>query len=149
MFFPNLQGKSLLKMDEKRFLEHQKIQLLFALIMVFLPFILSPAFPGEERVALFGWRVPPVCPHRILYSGSCPGCGLIRSFTALTHGQLATSWKYHRMGIFLYILIALQIPARFYLLKNGSEGYSKEIHVIINWPIPFTIAALIINWLLG
>lgn len=136
-------------MTEKKFRAHQWTQLLFALIMVALPFFLKPAFPGEERVAIGSWRIPPVCPHRILYTQTCPGCGLIRSFTALTHGQIKQAIGYHRLGILLYILVFFQIPIRIYLLYKGREGFSKRIHAMISWPIPFMIAALIINWLIG
>ena len=35
---------------------------------------------------------------------SCPGCGLTRSFCALSHGDLAAAWSYHPFGIVLYAL---------------------------------------------
>ncbi|KAF1081871.1 MAG: hypothetical protein GQF41_1511 [Candidatus Rifleibacterium amylolyticum] len=132
---------------EKRFRAHQWVQLLFATVMVVLPFFLAPAYPGEDRVALGNWRIPPVCPHRVLFMHSCPGCGLIRSFTALTHGQFSESYFYHRLGIPLFLIIALQIPFRLYLLKTGSKGYTKRIETILYRPVPFVIVILIINWL--
>jgi len=134
---------------EKRFRAHQWVQLLFATVMVVLPFFLAPAYPGEDRVALGGWRIPPVCPHRVLFMSSCPGCGLIRSFTALVHGQISESYAYHRLGIPLFLIIAFQIPFRLYLLKTGSQGYSKRIEAFIYRPVPFVIAILVINWLIS
>jgi len=134
---------------EGRFRSHQWVQLLFASIMVILPFFLAPAYPGEERVAIGGWRIPPVCPHRIVFAQSCPGCGLIRSFTALTHGHFQESVMYHRLGIPLFFIIALQIPFRLYLLKKGPQGFTKRISAILYWPVPAIISALVINWLIG
>ncbi len=80
---------------------------------------------------------------------SCPGCGLIRSFTALVHGQISESYAYHRLGIPLFLIIAFQIPFRLYLLKTGSQGYSKRIEAFIYRPVPFVIAILVINWLIS
>ncbi|PKL45316.1 MAG: hypothetical protein CVV42_18760 [Candidatus Riflebacteria bacterium HGW-Riflebacteria-2] len=144
----NEQSESIVDL-EKRFRAHQWVQLFFATVMVILPFFLAPAYPGEERVALGSWRIPPVCPHRVLFMKSCPGCGLIRSFTALTHGQFRASYAYHRLGIPLFLIIALQIPFRLYLLKKGSQGYSKRIETIIYRPVPYVIAILVINWLIS
>lgn len=134
---------------EKRFRAHQWVQLIFALLMVILPFFLSPAYPGEERVAIGNWRVPPICPHQVMFTQSCPGCGLIRSFTAMAHGQYRESLAYHRLGIMLYFIIAMQIPLRLYLLKKGSCGYTKRVAALIYWPVPVIIAVLVINWLIA
>lgn len=133
----------------RHFRINQLTQLFFATLMVTLPFFLAPAYPGEDRVALGSWRIPPVCPHRVLYDGSCPGCGLIRSFTALAHGQFKESFAYHHLGIPLFMLVALQIPLRLYLLKTGPDGMSPAVFKILYRPVPFLVALLIINWLIG
>ncbi len=133
----------------RQFRINQLLQLFFATLMVTLPFFLAPAYPGEDRVALGSWRVPPVCPHRVLYNGSCPGCGLIRSFTALAHGQFKESFAYHRLGIPLFLLVALQIPLRLYLLKKGPDGMSPVVFKMLYQPVPILVALLIINWLTG
>lgn len=133
----------------RQFRINQLVQLFFATLMVTLPFFLSPAYPGEDRVALGSWRVPPVCPHRVLYDGRCPGCGLIRSFTALAHGQFRASFAYHRLGIPLFLLVALQIPLRLYLLKKGPDGTSPIVFKILYQPVPILVALLIVNWLIG
>jgi hypothetical protein len=133
---------------ERRFRSHQITQLVFALVMVILPFFLAPAYPGEDRVAICNWRVPALCPHQLFYNQTCPGCGLIRSFTAFAHGQFTESYNYHRLGIPLYFLILMQIPLRLYLLKKGPEKLSGRVNALLQWPIPITIAALIINWLI-
>lgn len=133
----------------RQFRINQLIQLFFATLMVTLPFFLAPAYHGEDRVALGNWRIPPVCPHRVLYNGSCPGCGLIRSFTAFAHGQFRESFSYHRLGIPLFLLVALQIPLRLYLLKKGPDAMSPAVLKILYRPVPVLVALLIINWLIG
>lgn len=43
------------------------------------------------------------CPSVVMFGRPCPGCGLTTSWTALLHGDLATSLHAHLFGPFTYL----------------------------------------------
>ena len=45
----------------------------------------------------------PLCLWRTLFNVPCPGCGLTRSVEAIWHGHLLLSFRYHPLGIPLFI----------------------------------------------
>ncbi len=59
----------------------------------------------------------PICVSRALFHLPCPGCGLTRSLTAIWHGDLLLSFRYHPMGLPTFVgcmgvaLRALSPPA--------------------------------------
>ncbi|MBI2092320.1 MAG: DUF2752 domain-containing protein [Deltaproteobacteria bacterium] len=64
-----------------------------ALFIVPLLFLLAwfyPMLPGHEL---------PWCVIKIATGIDCPGCGLTRSISALLHGDIAGSLKFHPFGI--------------------------------------------------
>ena len=128
---------------------HHQYQLVAAVTVIVAAFLLSPVPPGGECVSLLGYDLPPVCPHRVLFHNTCPGCGLIRSFVALAHGQFQASFQFHRIGPFFFLAVLLQIPLRLYLLNLGPRPLSPGLEKTLSLPGKFLIAALIINWLLG
>lgn len=58
------------------------------------------------------WPLPPTCIYQNLWGLDCPGCGLTRCFVSLAHGQWSMAWKYHPVGIVLFVFIVVQIPYR-------------------------------------
>ncbi|MBW3622934.1 MAG: DUF2752 domain-containing protein [Armatimonadetes bacterium] len=56
-----------------------------------------------SRIGLYG----PPCPSRLLLHLPCPGCGLTRSWVALWHGDLLASFRYHPLGMALFLLCLL------------------------------------------
>jgi hypothetical protein len=59
-----------------------------------------------------------ICLMHRLTGLSCPGCGLTRSITCMTHGDLSRAFAYHPFGPVLWVLlVALTayslVPARF------------------------------------
>ena len=46
------------------------------------------------------------CGFRYLSGAPCPGCGMTRSCSALLHGDLAASWRWHPAGIPLALAVA-------------------------------------------
>jgi hypothetical protein len=71
--------------------------------------VLTPPHPGTPDVRLGGVYLPSVCTFYNLTGHSCPGCGLVRSVTAMAHGDLATSLAFHRLGwlVFAYIFVQM------------------------------------------
>lgn len=89
--------------------------------------------------------LPPMCGSRALLGIECPGCGLTRSFVALAAGDVAESFRFHRLGWLMFLATASQIPYRIVGLRQLREGDLAERR----WPRwfgSFLIAALIINW---
>lgn len=89
--------------------------------------------------------LPPLCGSRALLGIECPGCGLTRSFVALASGEIAESFRFHRLGWLMFLATASQIPYRIVRLRQLHQGDLAERR----WPKWFgsiLIAALIINW---
>lgn len=74
---------------------------------------------------------------------SCPGCGLTRSFCALSHGDLAGAWSFHPFGVAFYLLaVALVVwpfAARRWPGLAGRVGSSRGLPVVA---IGFVVALL-------
>ena len=128
------------------FYAHQRYQLGVAVFIVLAALILTPAPSPDGKVSLLGWDVPALCPHQLLFHATCPGCGLIRSFTALAHGQFAAAMACHRVGALLFSAVLLQIPLRLYLLRRGPSGLSPRLVFLLHWSGPFLIFSIILNW---
>lgn len=131
---------------DARFYSHQRYQLLVAILVVIAALVLTPASPHGERVSLLGWEIPALCPHQLLFHVKCPGCGLIRSFTALAHGRLNESIAFHRFGILLFAAVLLQIPLRLHLLRAGPAGLTPTVITILHWSGPVLIFGLVMSW---
>ena len=134
-------------MEENNFKQKQWILLFFAFSIVFLSFVLSPGTSQDDRVELFGIKIPVLCPHRAIFNKPCAGCGLTRSFVNFAHGNIDVAYNYHKIGIPLFLLVFLQIPIRIYLLIKGSTAYTELIKKLILYPAIACFIALIMNWL--
>ena len=134
-------------MNERNFKNQQWIQLFFAVSIVLLSFVLSPGTSQDDRVEIFGIKIPVLCPSRAIFNKPCAGCGLTRSFVNFAHGNIEASYNYHKLGIPLFFLVLLQIPIRIYLLKTGSAGYTEFIKKLITYPAMACIIALLMNWI--
>ena len=80
----------------------------------------------DERVhvgGLSGLPLPPSCASYELFRVRCPGCGLT-SFIRLAHGDLAASWRYHRIGWVLALAVVVQIPYRLLALRHAGTRIS-------------------------
>ena len=55
------------------------------------------------------------CLFRLATNIPCPGCGLTRSLMEIWHGHFLVSFRYHPLGLPLFVLCALLLPA---LLRN-------------------------------
>jgi hypothetical protein len=135
-------------LKEKNFKKEQLIQLLFAATIVLLSVILSPGTSQDDRVTIFGFKTPVLCLHRLIFNEPCAGCGLTRSFVSFAHGDVEASYKFHRLGIPLFIVILFQIPLRLYLMKVGINGYTSFMRKLVWVPGVICMIALFINWII-
>lgn len=133
--------------ENARFYAHQRYQLSVAVFIVLASLVLTPAPSPDGKVSLLGWDVPSLCPHQLLFHATCPGCGLIRSFTALAHGQFAAAMAFHRVGALLFLAVLMQIPLRLSLLRRGPSALSPIIAFLLHWSGPFLISSIILSWI--
>jgi hypothetical protein len=71
---------------------------------------------------------------------------LTRSIIHLAEGDWQASWRAHRLGGLLAIVILFQVPYRLYVLRTPSQPLLSNI-----WLTAFAyalIATLVLNWLL-
>jgi len=91
--------------------------------------------------------LPELCILRRTAGIDCPGCGLTRCFISLAHGDLAAAWSYNPAGLWLFLIMACQIPFRSYQLWRISRGRPE---IVLPWALQFTLAilaiALITQW---
>lgn len=116
---------------------------------ILLAFVLS--IRGQTQVVLpfVNVPLPELCMSRRMFGASCPGCGLTRSFIALTRGDLAAAWSFNPAGILLFAIIAFQIPFRLWQLSRIRRGLA-EIALSRSAPVALTAFAvlLIAQWAL-
>jgi hypothetical protein len=66
--------------------------------------------------------LPEICMLRRLTGLSCPGCGLTRCFISLAHGDFASAWSFNPAGLWLFAIVAAQLPWRTYQLWRIARG---------------------------
>ncbi len=121
--------------------------LIASIVILGLSLVLSVQDSGTtSAVTIGGVELPPMCGSRYWFETDCPGCGLTRSFIALSSGDLTKSIQFHRVGWLLWIAVVLQIPYRIFCLREMR-------HTIVQrqWPTwigSCLIAVLIGNWTL-
>ena len=60
------------------------------------------------------------CAFRNTFSIPCPGCGLTRSFVAISHGEFAAAMRWHPLGILIYCGMFV------YMVKWAIEALLKR-----------------------
>jgi len=119
-----------------------------SLAVVLCAFVL--VIQDGERVAVRwfpGYPLPHSCMARTMFGGSCPGCGLTRSFIHLAQGDVAGSLAMHRIGWMIALAVVLQFPYRGYaLLRDRNSPIGNRLPTIFSYTL---IVALIGNWLIG
>ena len=99
------------------------IALAFCGTLVLIGLLMSPT---QEVVSIFGADVPVLCMFRRLTGYGCPGCGLTRSFSFMSHGQLWDAFTINPLGPVIFILIASQIPLRLIRLFRGWRAQQQQ-----------------------
>jgi hypothetical protein len=79
-----------------------------SMLAIGVSFLIEPATNG--RLTFMGVVLPPSCPSRIMPGLPCPGCGLTRSFVAMSRGDVMLAHAHNAMGTVIYALCLLQIP---------------------------------------
>jgi hypothetical protein len=100
-------------------------------------------------VPILNRRLPELCTLRRLTGLDCPGCGLTRCFVSAAHGDIPAAWSFNPAGLWLFAIIAAQIPLRGYQLWRIAHG-RREFTLIGIGQIAFAVfaVALVGQWLL-
>ena len=113
------------------------------------PSLMGGAGEGQERVSLFGMTLPATCTSQQWFGTSCPGCGLTRSFVALTHGRIVDSLRWHRLGLLLYAFFLCQLAFRFRCLMGARPPTGPRWEWAQHY-VPLTMILLLMaNWFGG
>ena len=89
--------------------------------------------------------LPQACFSRSWLGLKCPGCGLTRSIIQLAQGNWRASWREHRLGTLIALLITLQIPYRIVALRRPDRPLlTSRWQAALGYAL---IALLLGNWL--
>lgn len=106
---------------------------------------------GESTVTVpfLNRPLPEICMLRRMTGHSCPGCGLTRCFISLAHGDVASAWSFNPAGLWLFAIVAAQLPWRTYQLWRIARG-QRELAFLGLGQIALAvfIAFLLCQWLL-
>jgi uncharacterized protein DUF2752 len=118
-----------------------------ATILLALP--LSIRSQSQVVEPLVGIPLPELCMMRRTLGIGCPGCGLTRCFIALAHGDVASAWSYNPAGIWLFAIMAFQIPFRSLQLVRIRRRL-PEIAMHRTAPIALSIFAIVLlaQWII-
>ncbi len=109
---------------------------------------LTPPDPVTHNVTLRNQHLPSLCTFKNLTGLPCPGCGLVRSVTALVHGDVAGSFVHHRLGWLIFALIFSQMIYRLILLTNMMRrAYADRIGGVLKYGIIIIAVLLVLNWI--
>jgi hypothetical protein len=95
-----------------------------------------------------GGGLPALCIWRQALGINCPGCGLTRSFVALAHGHWLRAWQFNPAGLFMFAVVAYQLPYRSVQIWRLRRGLSERPHspLVIGVLAWGAAAALIVQW---
>jgi hypothetical protein len=111
---------------------------------------LSPPTPENPSLKLGNFPFPGTCIFNRATGLPCPGCGLTRSIVSAVHGDMKTSFKYHRMGILVLSYISLQLVFSIGLL--AIPNFKKKLNrfeKLLNKGIIFVFIILFLSWILS
>jgi hypothetical protein len=110
--------------------------------------ILNPPDPVTHNVSLSNQHLPSVCTFKNLTGLPCPGCGLVRSVTAMVHGNISGSIAYHRLGWLVLFYIVAQMVYRFVLLAIPKRyNYVKRFSKPLQYALIIVASFLVLNWI--
>jgi len=117
--------------------------------VLILAAVLSVRGQSQVEVPVIGLALPELCMMRRTWGIDCPGCGLTRCFIAVAHGDLASAWSFNPAGVWLFLIVAFQVPFRAYQLWRIRRGQpelmlSRTAQVVLG----IFVVGLIAQWAL-
>lgn len=123
--------------------------LIVALFVIAMAFLLEVRPNGRVHFRFAPNHVlPHTCASKILFNADCAGCGLTRSFIHLAAFRPTESWRVHRAGWLVALLVAGQIPYRLLRMRRSAVGLVEPAPVWAFWLLGLVIAAVVLHWTL-
>lgn len=122
--------------------------LLMALGIILLSFTMTAQ--GGDKVTLPGFAapLPELCATKAYTGVRCPGCGLSRSFIAISHGQFAKAWRLNPASVLVYLFVLVQIPWQAFQLSRIYRGKTILESLWLFVPLVACAIALFTQWVL-
>ena len=99
-----------------------------------------------DGLSFLGLRWPFSCWLHDTLGLQCALCGMSRSFSALAHGDIATSVQFHHLGPAVFALFGLQIPYRLYALAAGPKRVGAWLVRVHMGLVALVCVAVLVNW---
>lgn len=110
---------------------------------------LKPPHPNAPDVRLGPVPLPSMCTFKNLTGHPCPGCGLVRSMTAMAHGDVTESISHHRLGWLVLAYVFVQFFYRLVLLVNPACRTRLETRgKWLNHGLIVLAGLLALNWVI-
>jgi hypothetical protein len=93
--------------------------------------------PNEESA--------PLCPSRLLFGFSCPGCGMTRAVLALGRAEFGDAWRFHPLS---FVLVGQLVLFTGLVATNRRAAFGGWFTAARgNWLIGVHAALLVLVWL--
>ena len=118
------------------------------LSVIGMSFLMRASGPTSVYLPGASFAMPEVCTSKRIFGVPCPGCGLTRSFIAISHGQFGRAWGFNPASFVLYPFVFAQIPwsaMQVWLIR--TRGYGVHVPYIHFLPLAVAIV-LLVQWLL-
>ena len=124
--------------------------LIVSALLIATPALLRFSAPsGKVEIPCLSFELPPTCASHVLWGRDCPGCGLIRAFVLIVHGHPAESIRYHRLGLFVYAFLVIQVVFHAHGLRHLGEPIGPRLALWHQVLLLAIVGLLTVNWLAG
>ena len=98
--------------------------MLFVIPILFIGAFIYPYIPGHGL---------PWCAIKICTGVDCPGCGMVRSISALVHGRFLESFRFHPLGFVVAGFLVYLWLAKLFKWPIGGKGlrYGSYVFVLL------------------
>lgn len=134
----------------KKWLNYKTFHILSLIAILCVIFVGSIADINHDTAYLQVFNSKPVligkCFYRDNFGIECPSCGLTRSFISLENLELRQSFKYNRIGPFVYLLMIFVLILNILGIKESkiTSRFGKFVAIYA-----FSVCiALVINWVI-
>lgn len=107
---------------------------------------LATASPAAVHVA--GREMPVICPSRLLFGVSCPGCGMTRSVLLTVGGDLRGALSVNPAGPVLVAALIL-LAAQLLFAARAAEGAPAARRRLLSWAFVYgtvVTSVMLIQW---
>ena len=125
------------------------VLLAMAIGIIAISFAMRVGGANSESVYL-PWMdtpLPPSCSARLALGISCPGCGLTRSFIAISHGQFQRAWNLNAASFLIYSFVLVQIPWHLFQISRLRKNVPTIRSLWIYIPLVTCAVAIVLQWL--